>query len=567
MRVPKQTDQAWMSATGAIPGLAPDALDSFSHPAAILDASGGIVGANDGFSAEAGLSSEDGGHATEALIEALAGQPGRTVSLPGRDGQRLVDLLVLPLAEPGWRLVMAIDRTVDIHMRSALAMSRRRFKELVEISSDHAWETAADGSFSMLGARGLAGRPGPQLIGIQPSSLFADSPPPPALSPFSTPLPVEGVEVWIADGEGNPLCFEVSAVPLFDKEGRWSGARGICRDVTRDRRNRANLAEHRDQERILARITGVFRAEANPDDMLRLAASASTHGFSAQGCQILTTPPSARADALALKLLPAAAFGKLDETLSLDPVLDRVTAEDAPDIQVISYDGWSVLAARIIYAARPVGAILLWRGRGRPVWSEKEQTLLRSVAGQLGAAIELRGNYHALVDISRSDPLTGVLNRRGFYDEVKRRFARMQRTPSNATLVYCDLDNFKLVNDVHGHGKGDEALRHVADILRNNSRSTDLVARLGGDEFAVWLDNAGEQAAIGRAQVFLTAAKSLRIYSGSHNRPLTLSIGMAVYDSASRESINDFLSRADAAMYSVKREGKGHYAVAPGVGR
>jgi diguanylate cyclase (GGDEF)-like protein len=143
----------------------------------------------------------------------------------------------------------------------------------------------------------------------------------------------------------------------------------------------------------------------------------------------------------------------------------------------------------------------------------------------------------------------------------------MQRSPSRATLVFCDLDNFKLVNDVHGHAKGDEALRHVADILRNNSRSTDLVARLGGDEFAVWLDNAGEQTAVGRAQVFLTAAHSLRAYSGSHSRPLTLSIGMAVYDSASRENINDFLSRADAAMYSVKREGKGHYAMAPAVKR
>ena len=567
VRVPKQGDQAWIPAAGAMPGLAPGALESFPHPAAILDAAGGIVAANAGFSAATGLLSDGGAHAAEALLEALAGEPGPTVSLPTREGPRLVELLVMSLAEPGWRLVMAIDRTVDVHMRSALAVSRRRFKELVEISSDHAWETAADGSFSMMSARGLAGRAGSELVGVMPASLFAAALPEPALSPFTTPVPVEGVEVWMADPEGKTLCFEVSAVPLFDKEGRWSGARGICRDVTRDRRYQAHLAEHRDQERILARITGVFRAEANPDDMLRLAASASTHGFSAQGCQILTTPTSAKpSDTIALKLMPAAAFGKLDEKLSIDPVLDLVTAEDAADVRVISYEGWSVLAARTIYAGRTVGAILLWRGMGRPAWSETEKTLLRSVAGQLGAAIELRGNYHALFDISRSDPLTGVLNRRGFYDEVKRRFARMQRGPATATLVYCDLDNFKLVNDVHGHGKGDEALRHVADILRNNSRSTDLVARLGGDEFAVWLDSAGEQAAIGRAQVFLTAAKSLRSYSGSHNRPLTLSIGMAVYDSVSRESINDFLSRADAAMYSVKRDGKGHYAVAPAAG-
>jgi diguanylate cyclase (GGDEF)-like protein len=548
-------------------GFAPEALDAFPHPAAILDAEGGIVAANDSFSPELGLATDDGARGAEALLEALAGQPGRIVSLPGREGARLVDLLILPLARSGWRLVMVLDRTVDVHMRSALAMSRRRFKELVEISSDHAWETAADGAFSMMTPRGLAGRAGAELIGVQPATLFAPSLPAPALSPFATPVPVEAVEVWLADSEGRELCFEVSAVPLFDKEGRWSGARGICRDVTRDRLYRARMAEHRDQERIFARITAVFRAEANPDDMLRMAASASTHGFSAQGCQVLTTSPGAKPDGLTLQLVPAASFGKIDEKLPFDPVLDPLLGEDAPDVQVVPYGEWSVLAARTVYAGRPVGAILLWRGPGRPAWTEGDEALLRSVAGQLAAAIELRGKYHALFDISRSDPLTGVLNRRGFYDEVRRRFARMQRSPSRATLVFCDLDNFKLVNDVHGHAKGDEALRHVADILRNNSRSTDLVARLGGDEFAVWLDNAGEQTAVGRAQVFLTAAHSLRAYSGSHSRPLTLSIGMAVYDSASRENINDFLSRADAAMYSVKREGKGHYAMAPAVKR
>jgi len=550
-----------------MPGLAPEALDSLPHPAAILDEAGAILAANTAFSTEHGLATEDGSRAAEALLAALDGEPGHIVSLPGRDGPRLVDLLILPLDRPGCRLVTAIDRTIDVHMRSALAVSRQRFKELVEISADHAWETDADGNFSMITPKGLAGRDGPDLIGAQPSALFDPAVPAPALSPFSTPVPVEGVEVWLRNIEGQSLCYEVTAVPLFDQEGAWSGARGICRDVTRDRRNRAHLAEHRDQERIFTRITSVFRAEANPDDMLRLAASASTHGFSAHGCQILTAPPSAP-DGASPKLSVAAWFGKIDETKDLDPVLDPLLAEGSADVQVVAHGEWSVLAARTVYAARIVGAILLWRGPGRPSWTDGDAALLHSVAGQLAAAIELRAKYHALFDISRSDPLTGVLNRRGFYDEVRRRFARMQRTSTAAaTLVYCDLDNFKLVNDTHGHGRGDEALRHVADILRNNSRSTDLVARLGGDEFAVWLDNAGEAAAVARAMVFLTAAKSLRVYSGSRNRPLSVSIGMAVYDPASRETINEFLSRADTAMYRVKREGKGHYALAPAAGR
>ena len=553
-----------------IPSLDPTALQSFPHPAAILDSEGGVVEANPAFAADIGLISQDGTRAAQALLTALEEQPGETVSLPGTDGaSRLVDLLSLPLANPGWRLVMAIDRTVDVHMRSALAVSRRRFKELVEISSDYAWETDGDGRLVMITPKGLAGRDAGELVGVAPESLFDPDSPIPALSPFSTPVPVEAVEIWIAGAEDGPLCFEVSAVPLFDKDGVWCGARGVCRDVTRDRRFRAHLAEHRDHERIFARITGVFRAEANPDDMLRMAASASTHGLCANGCQILTAPPSLKTvESLGVHLLPAASFGKLDESAaSIGTLTDALLAEGAEDVQILSHGRWSVLAARTIYAARTVGAILLWRGPGRPPWTEGDRRLLRSVASQLAAAVELRNNYHALFDISRSDPLTGVLNRRGFYDEVRRRFARMQRTTSQATLLYCDLDNFKLVNDMHGHARGDEALRHVADILRHNSRSTDLVARLGGDEFAVWLDSAGEAAAVSRAQVFLTAAKSLHVYSGTAARPLTLSIGMAVYDSRTRESINAFMSRADGAMYNAKRQGKGHYLIAPAAGR
>ena len=558
---------------GGTYGLDPKALLAFPHPAAILDPEGRIAEANAAFSAELGLASEDGSEASIPLLAALAqtleesgGPPGRAATLPGKDGPRHLELLTLPLAEPGWRLVMAIDRTVDMHMRSALATSRRRFKELVEISSDYAWETAADGTISMVTPKGLAGLEPEKLLGQSPDVLFDSALPPPAMSPFSTAVPVEGVEVWMRDAKGQSLCLEVSAVPLFDEDGAWRGARGICRDVTRDRKYQSYIAEVRDHERIVNRITSVFRAEANPDDMLRMAASACTHGFSAHGCQILTAA-GPKTEAVGPRLTLTSSFGKTEEGVALDPALDALQAEDAPEVQVLALSGWSVLAARTVHAARNVGGILLWRGPGRPDWSESDRHLLRLVAGQLAAAIELRSNYHALVDISRSDPLTGVLNRRGFYEEMKRRFARMQRNPATATLLYCDLDNFKLVNDMHGHAKGDEALRHVADILRNNSRSTDLVARLGGDEFAVWLDNAGEQAAVGRAQVFLTAAMSLRVYSGRPDKPLTLSIGMAVYDSATRESINEFMSRADQAMYSVKRDGKGRYAMAPALKR
>jgi diguanylate cyclase (GGDEF)-like protein len=554
--------------------LDPTAMDSFVEPAAVLDSAGRVLVANPQFSAELGLTDEDGGMAADAVREALDAPPanqGRSarpsIFVTGHSGPRIFDLIILPLRPRGRILVMAVDRTVDVSLRNALANSRTRFKELVEVSSDYAWETVADGSFSMVTPKGLAGMPAKDLIGSQPSRLLDPAAPAPAISPFVTPVPVDGVEVWMRHVDGTPLCFEVSAVPLYDDAEEWRGARGVCRDVTQDRKNRAYLAELRERERVFARITSVFRREADPDDALQVASSTTTHGFGASGCQIYATQAAPALVVTRPKFWLAASFGLVGENESVTSVLDRLLGDAAEETRMVRLGLWSVLVARTIYAGRVVGAILLWRGTDRKDWTAGDAKLLAAISGQVAAAIEQRANYHLLFDASRSDPLTGVLNRRGFYDEMQRRLKRLQRETKTAALVYLDLDNFKLVNDVHGHPRGDEALRHLADILRNNTRGTDLVARLGGDEFAVWLDTADEAVAVKRVQVFLAAAKSLEMYSGAPDRPLRLSIGIAIHDPRYREDINEFMSRADMAMYSVKRAGKGNYALATMRGR
>ncbi len=158
--------------------------------------------------------------------------------------------------------------------------------------------------------------------------------------------------------------------------------------------------------------------------------------------------------------------------------------------------------------------------------------------------------------------MSGLFNRRAFDEELQRRIQRLKRDGRPAALLYVDLDNFKAVNDKRGHDVGDEALRHVADILRGNTRSTDLLARFGGDEFAVWLEDVGEKDAVKRAKIFLASAVSLLSYSGEASKPLQLSIGIATYDPQGQESIAGLLKRADVAMYKIKRAGKGNYAVA-----
>src|SRR5690606_38519430 len=88
-----------------------------------------------------------------------------------------------------------------------------------------------------------------------------------------------------------------------------------------------------------------------------------------------------------------------------------------------------------------------------------------------------------------SDSLTGLLNRRAFLTELTAALARSCRTRATGALIYLDLNNFKQLNDLHGHETGNEALKGIAGILSSAIRPYDLAARLGGDEFALWLED------------------------------------------------------------------------------
>lgn len=128
--------------------------------------------------------------------------------------------------------------------------------------------------------------------------------------------------------------------------------------------------------------------------------------------------------------------------------------------------------------------------------------------------------------------------------------------------MYVDLDNFKAVNDMHGHQAGDNLLIKIRDILVQQTRPTDAISRLGGDEFAVWLNGADLTIAKTRAGQFLERIGALAHLSGSPDRPIGMSIGIAAWEPHAEEDLDSLLARADAAMYQAKRGGKGSFTIA-----
>jgi len=155
-------------------------------------------------------------------------------------------------------------------------------------------------------------------------------------------------------------------------------------------------------------------------------------------------------------------------------------------------------------------------------------------------------------ELSRTDPLTGILNRRVFYEAVSMDLKKIDRYQRLFSVVFIDIDNFKSINDVFGHLTGDALLARVAECLNRQLRGTDMAARLGGDEFAILMaetDEAAAQKAIPRIQAALTNEMAEAKW------PVTFSMG-ALTCNAAPSSVQDTLHLADQLMYTAKRNGK-----------
>jgi diguanylate cyclase (GGDEF)-like protein len=155
-------------------------------------------------------------------------------------------------------------------------------------------------------------------------------------------------------------------------------------------------------------------------------------------------------------------------------------------------------------------------------------------------------------ELARTDYLTGVANRRHFYEAAKMEIKRARRHERPFSIAYMDIDDFKEVNDRSGHSAGDNLLQTITETIKSDVRSIDTIARFGGDEFAVLMPETGKeqaQAVVGRIH------KSLQSVVQKNDWPVSFSIGVVTWDSPPR-TVDEMVKRADALMYAVKNDGK-----------
>ncbi|WP_299741140.1 GGDEF domain-containing protein [uncultured Roseobacter sp.] len=166
--------------------------------------------------------------------------------------------------------------------------------------------------------------------------------------------------------------------------------------------------------------------------------------------------------------------------------------------------------------------------------------------------LELQSEKEKLEQLSLTDALTGVANRRAFDDAARRIFADADRSGAAVAVLMMDIDNFKSINDAHGHEVGDEALLALSDVLKATCRAADTIARVGGDEFICILPNSSlEEAKLVCKRIHLALADRVTGVC-----KFTVSIGASWRPATSSRPFADILKLADMALYEAKKAGR-----------
>lgn len=435
-------------------------------------------------------------------------------------------------------------------LRLALMESRQRWRQFGAIATDLAFETDSIGNITFVAPETVLDWPASELVGRPIRWLLADESGP---DPFSAPYRAVRRHTWLRTRTGNQACMALTVVPLQDESGRPRGVRGVAVNVTQQERAQTASSAALRRGEVLDHIMTRMRQEVLAPRMMEAVLTETLPAIGCSGIAVMDlvgTDPPPVLHAVGVPVPP------------LGPVLALLLGGGEETRSFVLPDGAQLLSCRCSTRFGERAALMGWRLPNARVWDHDDLALAGSVTSLIRLVLEHESIQRELARQARTDPLTGLLNRRAFVEEANRRIDRLEREGNPGTLVFIDLDRLKQLNDRAGHDAGDSALLLAASLLKRTFRPSDLVARLGGDEFAVWLDGADSLTAAERAESLRLAAPAefAHLTVGTSD-PMSMSIGIATREDGTDETLDSLIQRADAAMYEVKRNGRGNWRV------
>mgnify|MGYP006285096011 CR=1 FL=1 len=211
----------------------------------------------------------------------------------------------------------------------------------------------------------------------------------------------------------------------------------------------------------------------------------------------------------------------------------------------------SFMSVPLVVQGELIGVLNISHGKPK-AFNEDQLRLLTLIAGQAAATIQRLLLYADMRRLAITDDLTNIYNRRHFLDRMQSEIDRARRYATPFSVMFIDIDNFKELNDNHGHQVGDKILAELASILKHWARSSDIVARYGGEEFVVLLPMTDKPRAVTAAERLRTRVQRHTFY---RRKKLTVSVGVASYPGDGDNS-DQLLGRVDEALYMAKKTGR-----------
>ncbi len=361
--------------------------------------------------------------------------------------------------------------------------------------------------------------------------------------------------------------------PFSLEEERTAGS--ICRLIAPSIENAQTLGEKQAHTNWLASMLELNKAVADTDTLdeaLAVVTHRATRALRVSSCVVYEYMPEA--DAVVARAmweetptgwnrlgeaLPLCNYPAEERILSLGiPLLEKISDPDLDPVSREHMTAWgekTCLTVPMYSADKPMGLLVLWDSERERCFSADEMQLVAGLANLAGDAIRHAKLTRSLQHLSTTDSLTGLANHRQIHEALVREEARSARSLSMFSLVMLDIDGFKLLNDTYGHPNGDAVLKHVAALLRENTRTTDVAGRFGGDEFILILPETDPT----EAEVVVAKLHDALTNTPFHTPtgtviPIHASFGISTFP-VDGLGANELMVAADARLYASKRRG------------
>lgn len=417
-------------------------------------------------------------------------------------------------------------------LREVIARLEQRFRDLIEMSADWYWEQDAEYRFieMSMGTQSM-GIPAQDFIGKRRWDLPWTNMTAEDWAAHRALLerrePFRDLQLRRRDGNGDSVVISVSGKPVFDAQGRFTGYRGVGRNITQKKRTKRNLREVVERFRSLTELSSDWYWEMDAE--LRFT-------YVSEGIR--------KVRGVAPETLLGRRRWEAEDIVGGGEEMAR--HREALERHLPFRD--FVLARR-----SPDGMVTYVSHTGTPVFDDRG-----TFRGYRGVARDITERVRAEEDLARMahyDALTGLPNRALLHGRLLRAIARADRGRTLLAVMFLDLDQFKEINDSLGHAVGDAVLKEAARRLQGCLRATDTVARLGGDEFTILVEDVRTVDEIERIAAKLLAAIAARTEAAGHELHLSTSIGVTVYPLDDHDA-DTLLKNADLAMYHAKQEGR-----------